>query len=60
MLAGTAIYSDSVLEAIGMALDVNQKKADELVRFQQQCIRNYTVAAHLYIIMLAAKEYALT
>lgn len=60
VLAGTAIYSDSVLEAIGMALDVNQKKADELVRFQQQCIRNYTVAAHLYIIMLAAKEYALT
>jgi hypothetical protein len=58
VLAGSAIYDTSVSEAVGLGLEVSPERARELLRFQQHCIRNFTVAAHLYLIIVAATEYS--
>jgi hypothetical protein len=59
LLQGSAIYSPSVAQAVAQGLEVGPARARELLTFQQHCIRNYTVAAHIYLILLAATEYSI-
>lgn len=52
VLQGSAIYAPDVAAAVTAGLATPQHDIAERVRFQQHCIRNYTVAAHLYLILL--------
>jgi hypothetical protein len=60
LLQGSAIHDSSVSIAIERGLEVNPDQARDLVLFQQSCIRNYTVSAHLYLIFFAATELMLS
>ncbi len=57
ILDGTAIYDSRIENMLDKALSVSPREAAELTRFQQDKIRHFTVAAHLYILLRAALEF---